>query len=161
RQNFEIWPPPNPFANPPILRPLPALAWPTVELIVMFGSCGLMAWTDRAARELRQTATKIGMWVMFALTLGVIYVRFGDFAGTGVRFNDNAYASLVWTILGTHLTYLLAAGGELFIMALYLHSHPLDEHQAHDISLTGIYWYWVVATWVVVYGLIYFGARCL
>lgn len=161
RQNFDTWPPPNPYANPPIFKPLPDLLWSTVELVGMFASCGLMAWTNKVARELRPGATKLGLWLMLAVTLAVIYVRFGDFARTGVRWDQNAYASLVWTILGLHLTYLLAAAAEFFIMVLYLHFHPLDDHQAHDINLTGIYWYWVVATWVIVYGLVYFGARWL
>lgn len=161
RQNFAQWPPPNPNSEPPIFRPVPDLLVPTLQLVVMLASCGLMSWTDRAAEALGARRTKIGLWLMFAIVLVMIAGHFKNFEGTHVRFNDNAYASLVWTMLGLHLTYLLVAAGEMLIMVLWIHRAQLDEHHAHDVVLTGIYWYWVVGTWALLYAVVYVGARVL
>ena len=127
----------------------------------MLLGCGLMFWTDKVARKLDTAKTKLGLWLLFALTLVLIAMRFMEFPHTHFRWNDNAYASIVWTILAMHLTYLLAAAGEFFIMAAHLYRQPIDVHHAHDVNLGGIYWYWIVSTWIITYALVYFGARLL
>jgi heme/copper-type cytochrome/quinol oxidase subunit 3 len=77
------------------------------------------------------------------------------------RWDDNAYGSLIWVILGTHMTYLLAAAAEFFIMALWVTRHQFDPKHALDVTLLGGYWYWTVATWVLCYATVYLGARFL
>ncbi len=161
RQNFASWPPPNPNAQPPLFHPTPDLPLPSAELGVMLASCALMYWIDRAARALDATRAKLGLWTVFAIVLVLIVCRFYEFRAVHFRWNDNAYASIVWTLLGLHLTYLLVAAGEFFILAAWLCCASLDEHHAHDINLTGIYWYWTVAVWALLYAVIYLGARML
>ena len=65
-----------------------------------------------AARRNDGQACESGLWVMVALAVVLVMMRFfGNAAGhLKFRWDDNAYGSLIWIILGTHLTYLLAAG---------------------------------------------------
>jgi heme/copper-type cytochrome/quinol oxidase subunit 3 len=161
RQNFAGWPPPNPNAQPPLLRPLPDLPLPTIELVVMLVSCVFTMMTNRAARAIDGRRTRLGLWVSFVVILALIAARFYEFQGLHVRWNDNAYASIVWTLISLHLTYLLVGAGETLIMALWLCCSELDEHHAHDVILTGIYWYWTVGAWVLIYAVVYIGARVL
>jgi cytochrome c oxidase subunit 3 len=160
-QNFASWPPPNSNAVVPKFRPLPAIVLPSIELAVMVASC-LLTWImNRAARAMNAGLTKIGLWSLLGVVLVLIATHFYDFGGLGVRWNDNAYAGIVWTLLGLHLSYLLVAAGETFIMALWMHRSEFDQHHAHDVVLTGIYWYWVVGVWALLYAVIYIGARVL
>ena len=161
RRNFEDWPPPQGMTVPPMYHPVPDLPIPTAETVVILGSCAAMAFIDRAARRMKERAVKIGLWVMFGLTLAAIVLRFFEFPGVHFRWDENAYGSMVWVILGTHLTYLIAAAAEFFIMGLWVLRHPLDKKHALDVTLAGVYWYWVAATWVIVYATVYFGARVL
>ena len=88
-----------------------------------------------------------------------IAVRFYEFAGIHFRWDDNAYASLVWSILGLHLTYLGLATLEAAILIVWLLLHGLDEKHAVDVTLTASYWYWMAATGVVLYAVVYWTPR--
>src|SRR5437868_6347720 len=74
---------------------------------------------------------------------------------------ESAYASVVWTTLGLAVTYQLAAAGEFFIMGLWLLFHDLDDKHALDVTLAGGFWYWVAGTGLVLYVIIFWGARFL
>jgi heme/copper-type cytochrome/quinol oxidase subunit 3 len=163
RRNFDAWPPPQPNTLPPIYRPVPDLPIPTVELMLALLSVFPMRWTHKAG--LREEAGKVraGLVIMFALNVVMIFLRFMELSGKHLKFDwdENAYASTVWTILGLHLTYLLGSAAEFFIMGAWIFRHRLDHKHGLDVSLAGIYWYWVVGTWVVCYAFVYWGARIL
>ena len=63
--------------------------------------------------------------------------------------------------LALHLTYQLAAAGEFLVMGAWVARHGLDEKHALDVTLAGGFWYWVAATGVVVYVVIFWGPRFL
>jgi len=157
-RNFEKWPPPNP--NRLMSHDtLPSLGASTANLILIAGTCFAMYLTDKAARRLKDKPVIIGLMLMFIVAIVAIILRFYEFAGTKFRWSDNAYASIVWTLLGLHLTYLIMAAGEFFIMGIWTITHPLDAHHAHDITLAGGSWYWIAGTWIVIYFVIYIAPR--
>ena len=163
RRNFYDWPPPQPRNIPPLFHPYPDLLIPSIELAVILASCFLMYWTDMAARREEAGKVKAGLWIMLAVSLAMIALRFLEMQSSHLKFrwDDNAYASVIWVILGTHLTYLLAAAAEFLIMVLWIMRHSLDPKHGLDVTLAGGYWYWAAATWVACYLTIYVGARVL
>jgi cytochrome c oxidase subunit III len=163
RRNFYEWPPPQPRNIPPLFHPYPDLLIPTIELAVMLGSCFLMYWTDIAARREQAGRVKVGLWIVLLISLAMIALRFMEMQSSHLKFrwDDNAYASVIWVILGTHLTYLIAAAAEFLIMVLWIMRHSLDPKHGLDVTLAGGYWYWAVATWVACYLTVYIGARVL
>ena len=76
-------------------------------------------------------------------------------------WNDNAYASTVWTTLGIALTYQIAAAAEFLIMGLWVARHGLDSKHALDVTLAGGFWYWVAGTGVILYAVLFWGPRVL
>lgn len=161
RRNFDEWPPPQPNTIPPLYHPVPSLPLSTVELVMIVLCCLPMYLIDMAARKLQQKKVVLGLWFMLAVTAAAIVMRFFEFRTENLHFrwDDNAYGSITWIILGTHLTYLLAMAAEFLIMALYLMRHPLDPKHALDVTLAGGYWYWVAATWIAVYLTVYIAPR--
>jgi len=159
-RNFEQWPPP--MRDLPFSRDvLPRLGASTANLIIILGTCVTMYLTDMAARRLQKKGALIGLWFMFVISFITIILRFYEFRGLRFKWNDNAYASIIWTVLGLQLTYLLMMFGEFFIMGLWLMFHPLDKHHAHDITLAGGSWYWVAGSYLVIYVVIYLSPRLL
>jgi cytochrome c oxidase subunit 3 len=157
-RNFDQFPPPNPNRADPY-DVLPSLAAPTINLILLLGSCLPMYLLNTTARRLEERGVRIGLVVMFLLSVASVALRFWEFQGLKFRWNDNAYGSLIWTILGLHLTYILAGVGEFLIMGLWALTHPLDAHHAHDVTVIGAYWYWVAGTFGVIYMIIYIAPR--
>jgi heme/copper-type cytochrome/quinol oxidase subunit 3 len=161
RMNFEQWPPPKVDSFPPIGHPVPDLGVSTVNVLLMVLSLVVMAWTHRAALRMDKKKVLAGVGVMLAVALAVSAMRCFEFRASKFWWNDNAYASIVWTILGMHLLYSVSGALEFLVMGLYIVSHDLDEAHALDVTLAGIYWYWVVGTGVILYGVVYWGARLL
>ena len=159
-RNESEWPPP--LANQPAFhQPFPSFKASTANLIVMLGACTIMFVTDKAARRCDRKKTLIGLWVMFAISIVTMVLRYYEFPGLRFHWNDNAYASIIWTTLGLHFTYLLMAFGEFFIMGLWLVLHKLDKHHAHDVTLAGGSWYWIAGMYLVIYLVVYVSPRLL
>jgi cytochrome c oxidase subunit III len=161
RRNFHEWPPPKVDVVPPIQHPLPLWRWGTANLVVTVLGCLPMIWTELAARRKQQNKVRIGLIVMMLIALASTVLRFYEFPATLVHWNDNAYGSVVWTILGAHMTYDLAATLEFGVMGVWVLLNGLDDKHALDVTLAGVYWYWVAATWVLIYLVIYISPRVM
>jgi heme/copper-type cytochrome/quinol oxidase subunit 3 len=161
RRNFSDFPPPKIDVSPPIFKTQPMLKWGTANLILIVLACIPMYITNQLARQLRRGATVVGLLIMTLIAAAACWLRWQEFHGVYFLWNDNAYASVVWMILGTHVTYLLATLLEFIIMAAYIAIHELDDSHALDVTLAGAYWYWLSGVMVVVYAVVYWGPRVM
>ncbi|HEX4667303.1 MAG TPA: cytochrome c oxidase subunit 3 [Chthoniobacterales bacterium] len=157
RQNFEDWPPPQVNFIPPNLHPTPDLFWGTANLVVILAATFFMFLTDRAA--VRFDKSKVLLWGSFTVVLGILAVafRFREFHGTQFRWDDNAYASVVWGILLMHLIHLFVGISEDGFMFAYIMKYGMDDKHARDVRVTAVYWYWIGGIWLPLYAIIYFG----
>jgi cytochrome c oxidase subunit 3 len=159
KRNFEQWPPPMVNAWPPVSDPVPALGAGTWQTILLVASCLPMYLTDRAARKLRRGHVIAGLAVMTLLSAASLWLRAKEFPAVRFSWDDNAYASIVWTILVLHLTYVLVGLLEFIVMLAWALLHGLDEKHGLDVTLAGGYWYWTAGIWVPVYLTIYWVPR--
>jgi cytochrome c oxidase subunit III len=161
RMNFQEWPPPRVNRLPVLYDTNPTLFWGTVNTALLLISCYPVVALDKAARRLNSTAVKRGLVILIVVGCTAISLRFAEFRAIHFSWDDNAYASVVWMLLGAHLLHLVVASLEAFVTSTHIFTHPLDEKRALDVTVSCTYWYWVVGIWVVTYGLVYFGARLL
>jgi cytochrome c oxidase subunit III len=157
-QNFNVWPPPRAEANS-LLDPLPSLGNPTANLIVLVVSALVMLWVDRAARKADKRAVKIGLPICLALNFGSIVIRAFEFMSIKIRWNSNAYGSVVWMILILHLLHLIVETAEALILTVYTYNRSLDPKHRMDITVLAVYWYWVTIIWIPLYAIVYLGPR--
>jgi cytochrome c oxidase subunit III len=160
-RNYEVYPPPRTTLNPPLFETEPRLGWATANVILLALSCLPMYLTDKAAREHRQTGVRLGLLLMSVIGAVSCWMRWQEFDAVHFKWDDNAYASIVWAILGMHLIYTLYGLGELAVMDAWNWTHKLDEKHVLDVTLAGGFWYWVAGTAVIVYGVIYWSPRLL
>lgn len=161
RMNFQEWPPPRVNRLPILYDTNPNLFWGTMNTVLLLVSCVPVVLLDKGARRLDSAAVKRGLVILIACGCAAIALRFFEFRAIHFSWDDNAYASVVWMLLGAHLLHLIVASLEGFVTATHVFTHPLDEKHAVDVTVSCVYWYWVVGIWVVTYGLVYFGARWL
>ena len=99
RRNFLNWPPEGVFR--------PALTVATVQAALMVLSNIPMAMVDRAARRLDLRAVRVGMVVCTLLALVMCVLRALEFEALNVRWDSNAYGTVVWGMLTAPTTPLL------------------------------------------------------
>ena len=151
RRNFQAWPPEH------ILRP--SLFWPTVQVVVLLASLVPTIMADRAAYRI--DLVKLRQWLLVTLgfEIAVLAIRWQEFLSLNVRWDSNAYGSAAWTLVGFHSTLLLVDLVETAVLlALLFSSRRLERHYADATDAT-FYWYFLVATWIPIYVLVYLGPR--
>ena len=157
RQNFHDWPPPQVNYFRPNFHPAPDLFWGVINLVVIFAAGAAMFLADRACLRFDKRGVLIGTAFTVLFGLAAIAIRFREFQGTQFRWDDNAYASVVWGILFMHLLHLLVGTIEDALMFAYISIHGLDDKHARDVRVTAVYWYWIVGIWVPLFAIVYFG----
>lgn len=156
RQNIEPWPPPRVQGGPPfLLDPNPSLLVPTIGLVLLLASGVTAAFGDRAAWNMDRPGMLRWDGVTLLLAVLVIVLRFAEFDALHFRWDENAYASTVWAILGLHLAHLLVGLLEVGNTTLYVYIRGLDKKHALDAIVSTVYWFWVVGIWVALYCVVY------
>jgi cytochrome c oxidase subunit I+III len=159
RMNFHDWPPPRVNSQPILYDTNPRLGLAFVNLAVILLSLGPTIWAEACARKENQSRLKIALLACIGMGMVAIALRFYEFKSFHFRWDENAYASLVWTILGMHLLHLLIGTFEFLYLASFAFTCPLDKSHALDVTVTTFYWYWVVGTWALLFILLYFVPR--
>jgi heme/copper-type cytochrome/quinol oxidase subunit 3 len=159
RMNFTEWPPVQPNTQPPIYHPLPDLWASSWVLGLLVAGCITAAVAHVGALRLDAGLVRGGLILTILIGIAATVLRFYEFPTLHFRWDDNAYGSITWMILGTHLLHILTVTLEIGVITSYLLTHPLDERHALDVTLTAIYWYWVAGMWAIFYLIVYWSPR--
>jgi len=146
RSDVMIWPPPT--------VETPSLALPTIALVLYLISVIPMVIADKAAREMNRARTRLALIVGVAFGVGLLVLRGFEFASLNFRWDNHAYGSIVWLLLGLHTFHVLISTLETSVLALLLIFGPVEAKHYLDARLDGLYWYWIVGWLVVVYLLV-------
>ena len=158
RQNFALWPPPVAQLTA-TLNPLPELSYGTANTILLLASCFPMILTDLSARRGNRTMSRIGLVIAVAVGVVALVLRSFEYAAVYFRWDSNAYGSIVWFMLGMHNLHLFVLTTEAVLLTVWVFTREYDMKHRVDIVTLAVYWYWVVAIWLLLYAIIYFTPR--
>jgi heme/copper-type cytochrome/quinol oxidase subunit 3 len=103
---------------------------------------------------------RIGLVLMSLLGIVPLIVRAFEFPALRVRWDADAYGSIVWLLLGLHTTHLLTdAGDTLVLTALMFTRHGENPRRFSDTSDNAFYWDFVVLSWLPIYFVLYWLPR--
>ncbi|HEY0823808.1 MAG TPA: cytochrome c oxidase subunit 3 [Ramlibacter sp.] len=145
----------------PITSLPPDLLWGSLNTLVMVASFWPAHLAKKAAEDLNLARVRI--WLVASVAFGLVFtlVRGYEFAALNVRWDSNAYGSVVWLLLGLHTVHILTDLVDTIVLTVLFFTGPLDGKRYVDVSENSFYWYFVVATWIPIYFVIYWGARAL
>lgn len=146
-------------AWPPDGIRLPGLAASTANVLLLLASVVPTVGAHRAALRTERRAATRYLIVATVLSLGTIALRGLEMAQLHVRWDGHAYGSIVWMILGTHLSHLLASTLEDALLCALLLLGPLEDKHYVSVTVSALYWYFVVAAWIPLYLLVYWLPR--
>ena len=129
----------------------------TLLLLVSLVPNQLVArWADH--RDLRKV--RLGLVVMSILGVAPLVVRMFEFPALNVSWDSNAYGSVVWLLLALHTTHIITdLGDTLVLTALMFTRHGDNLRRYGDVQDNAMYWNFVVAAWLPIYGCIYWIPR--
>ena len=145
---------------PPSL-PNPILTYGTLHLLVMLASAIPNQMTKMAAEKLDLRRVRVLMPVMIVFGIALIVIRWLEFAAIGFPWDYNAYASIVWFLLGLHTTHLVTDLADTLVLTALLYTRFAEPKRLVDVSENALYWYFVVFSWIPVYITIYLAPRWL
>lgn len=143
---------------PPAVAP-PRLLWGTLNLAILVASAAPNALAKKAAERFSLRGVRLWMSVCMLFALAFNIVRFIEFSALNVRWDENAYGSVVWTLLGFHTVHVVTDFLDSGVLTALLFVGPVDEHRFVDVSENAMYWYFVVLAWIPVYAVIYLAPR--
>jgi cytochrome c oxidase subunit III len=158
-RNFDSWPPPQVFTLPTLLNPLPELTYATINLAVLVLSCVPMVFGDRAARQRQLLSAQLALTLVAIVGIAAIWLRIMEFSDSKFRWDDNAYSSLVWGLLGMHLVYAYAGTVMLLVLAVRTWLRDFSSKHVRNVTVVAMYWYWMALIWIPLYVVIYWTPR--
>ena len=152
RLRVESWPP---------SLPNPGLTFGTINLLLMLVSIVPALVAKAAAERFDLRRVQIWMIVLTVLGLASLILRGYEFTALNCRWDDNAYGSAVWLIMGLHTMHVATDVVENLVLSVLTFTGPMDECRFVDISENSLYWGFIVAWWIPVYLTVYFAPRWL
>jgi heme/copper-type cytochrome/quinol oxidase subunit 3 len=143
---------------PPGVAP-PDLFWGTTTTVIIVLSVIPNELARRAAERL--DVQKSRLWVSVSVLLAALFTvtRAFEFTTLNCYWDTNAYGSVVWTLLGLHTVHAVTDTIDTGVLAAILLVAPLDANRFVDVEENGLYYYFVIASWLPIYALLYFAPR--
>jgi cytochrome c oxidase subunit III len=137
----------------------PDLLWGTVNLVLILASAVPNELAKKAGERYDAHGVRLWLGITLAVGLALLAVRVMEFAALNVRWDSNAYGSVVWTLLGFHTAHLATDWADSAVLEVLFFTGPLEGKRFVDVSENSLYWYFVVLAWIPIYLVIYWGAR--
>jgi heme/copper-type cytochrome/quinol oxidase subunit 3 len=97
--------------------------------------------------------------VMTVFGLAPIVVRWFEFGALGCQWDTNAYCSITWALLFLHTLHIVTDFADTAVLTALMFTQHARGKRFVDVSENADYWYFVVASWVVIWAVIYLVPR--
>jgi heme/copper-type cytochrome/quinol oxidase subunit 3 len=113
----------------------------------------------RLAKAKKNAPLQVLLILMSVIGIASIVIRWFEFTRLSTRWDDNAYGSLLWVILGLHTAHLLTDVVDTMVMTALFFTRHVPESRFSDAHENALYWIFVVVAWLPIYVLLYWSNR--
>lgn len=145
---------------PPIQSP-PNLTFGVINGIVFLFSLIPARYAQRIAPTGDRGRIRLALAALAMFAIANMVLRGFELANLNCRWYDNAYGSIIWSLIGLHTGHLITEFIEtvsIFGIAL---TPKMEGTRLADVAVNSDYWYFVVVTAVLVDFIIYGTTRLL
>ena len=143
----------------PMSAPPPELSWGTINTVILVLSAVPNHLAKRAAERLDRGGVKLWLTMCLVCALVFLVVRGFEFAALNVRWDANAYGSIVWMLMMLHTVHLITDTWDTTVLDVLFFTGPLEGRRFVDVSENALYWYFVVLSWLPIYAVVYLAPR--
>jgi cytochrome c oxidase subunit III len=145
---------------PPSL-PNPDVTFGTINTLVLLASLAPNQLAKKAAEHYDLGRVQLFMPVMMLFSVVFLVIRVFEFGSLNCSWDDNAYASMVWFIMGLHTFHMLTDSVDTAVLMALMFTAHVEPKRFVDVNENSLYWDFIVLSWIPVYLIIYFGPRWL
>ena len=143
----------------PLTTPPPELLWGTLNTAVLLVS----AWPNHLAKRAAERLDRHGVQVWLSVCLGFgfafLVLRGFELGALNVRWDTDAYGSIVWLLMALHTTHLVTDTWDTTVLDVLFFTGPLEGKRYVDVSENAVYWSFVIASWLPIYAVVYLAPR--
>jgi cytochrome c oxidase subunit III len=137
----------------------PGLLWSTLLTVLLLVSAWPNHLAEAAAREENLPRLRQLLVVMSLVGLAALVIRAFEFTTLYVKWDQNAYGSIVWVLLGLHTAHILTDVVDTWVVTGLMFTRHAHGKRFSDVEDNAFYWDFVVLSWLPIYGLIYWVPR--
>jgi cytochrome c oxidase subunit 3 len=143
---------------PPSL-PDPDMTLGTVNTLILLVSTIPNHLAKKAAEAFDVGRVRVLLLVCLGFGLAFVAVRWFEFMSLNASWDSNAYGSIVWFLLALHTTHLVTDVIDTGVLTALMFTGHVEPKRLVDVSENGLYWYFVVLSWLPIYATIYLAPR--
>jgi heme/copper-type cytochrome/quinol oxidase subunit 3 len=145
---------------PPEARQAPDLLAGTLFTLLILLSEIPNTMIKKAADAHDTEAVRGMMPIMVAIGVVLLVIRGFEFNSLNVRWTDDAYGSIIWTLLLLHTTHILTDWIDTVVLAALVQT-PVgyEGRRLVDVDENALYWRYVWMLWLPIYLMIYWIPR--
>lgn len=139
----------------------PGLLYGTINTVLLLASSIPNQWTKQAAE--REDLPAVRLWLVVCNLFAAVFLVFRvfEFGSLHTSWNSSAYGSIVFALLLLHTIHLVTDFVDTIVLTVLMFTGPLSGRRFVDVSENAVYWYFVVISWLFIYGTIYLAPRVL
>jgi cytochrome c oxidase subunit 3 len=149
------------FINPqwPLGDSTPDLLWSGLFTGLLIVSAWPNQIVKRNAHKEDLPRVKRDLIIISLMGTALLVLRAFEFTTLNVRWDQNAYGSVIWVLLGLHTAHVLTDVVDTWVLTALMHTRHIHGKRFSDVEDNAIYWDFVVLSWLPIYGLIYWLPR--
>ena len=151
RLRMDVWPPPG--------DQFPHLTLPTIALVPLILSAIASYWASEAAKKNRRGGMIGGLVLNIVLASVAFVLRVIEWRSLNFNWKADAQGSYVWAFLGLHSFDYMGDLAFTIVLLIIIVSGRYGEKQRLGVHVDSVVWYFIVAIWIPIYVVIYWGPR--
>jgi cytochrome c oxidase subunit 3 len=145
---------------PPVQAP-PALGYGILNGAIFLISVIPARYAQKIAPTGDRRKIRLALIALASFAVVAMLVRALELANLNCRWYDNAYGSIVWSLIGLHTGHLITEFIETATILAVSFTRKMEGTRLADVAINSDYWYFVVVSAVLVDFIIYGATRLL
>jgi cytochrome c oxidase subunit 3 len=133
----------------------PDLLLPTIGTVLLLMSAVPAYWGDHRGRKGDLRSLRIGLAIGLVLIATFLGLKIYEYGNAGYSWDTNAYGSVVFFIIGFHMSHVMALILKTGIVLAAATRGHFNKQRTVGIQTNGMYWYFVVIVWLPLYFTLY------
>jgi heme/copper-type cytochrome/quinol oxidase subunit 3 len=144
RAASKTWPPPG--------VEVPELRNGIIFSVVLWGSSIPVVWAEAGIKKGNEFALRAGLLISFLMGAAFMLYAGDDFKRLHFGWRDHAYGSIFYTTVGLHTIHVGIGLAMNLVVQAKAWAGKITRERHQTVQIFALYWHFVDAVWVLVFG---------